>query len=523
MSNNKASEQLRAYAEKEKKTKVEELTTSHGCPVGQRLATMTAGKRGPALLKDFTYLDELTKFDRERVPERVVHAKGAGAFGYFEVTHDITEHTKAIIFDKIGKRTPMAARFSQVTGELGSADTIRDPRGFALKFYTEHGIWDMVCNNTPIFFIRDPILFPSFIHSQKRNPVTHLKDPNMFWDFVSLRPETAHQITWLFGDRGISDGYRHMHGFGGHAFKLVNAKGGYIYCKFHWICEQGIRNLSFDRARELAGYNPDYMLHDLYNAIERGDHPTWTLKIQLMTEEQADTLAFNPFDITKVWPHGDFPLHPVGKMVLTRNPTNYFTDVEQIAFSPAHLIPGIDVSPDKMLQGRLPSYTDTQYHRIGVNFKQLPVNCPFRVNTYQRDGAMCYYGPDAPNYYPNSFHGPEQNESIYKLQMVEEAESNCNPNVARYETRDEDNFSQTGIFWRKVLTEPERVRLINNMAQNLCKAEEFIQQRVVAMFTQCDEDYGKRLREALDTLNNEVFQRMRFEHPDEPLNIPMDR
>ncbi|KAK2525149.1 Cat [Columba guinea] len=340
-----ASDQLKQWRSQRGSQNPDVLTTGAGNPIGDKLNIQTVGPRGPLLVQDVVFTDEMAHFDRERIPERVVHAKGAGAFGYFEVTHDITQYCKAKVFEHIGKRTPLAIRFSTVAGESGSADTVRDPRGFAMKFYTEEGNWDLVGNNTPIFFIRDALLFPSFIHSQKRNPQTHLRDPDMMWDFWSLRPESLHQVSFLFSDRGIPDGYRHMNGYGSHTFKLVNASGRAVYCKFH----------------------------------------------------------------AKVWPHGDYPLIPVGKLVLNRNPVNYFAEVEQMAYDPSNMPPGIEPSPDKMLQvnyhtheilpkeryvcfaGRLFSYPDTHRHRLGPNYLQIPVNCPFRarVANYQRDGPMC--------------------------------------------------------------------------------------------------------------------------------------
>ncbi|KAJ8948347.1 hypothetical protein NQ318_019332 [Aromia moschata] len=395
---------------------VESATTAHGTPIAEKDATMTVGPRGPVLLQDNAFIEEMAHFDRERIPERVVHAKGAGAFGYFKVTHDITKYTAATVFSAVGKETPVAVRFSTVGGESGSADTVRDPRGFAVKFYTEDGIWDLVGNNTPIFFIRDPIFFPSFIHTQKRNPQTHLKDANMFWDFLTLRPETMHQTMFLFADRGIPDGYRHMNGYGSHTFKLVNKDGKSHYCKFHYKTDQGIKNLDVKRADQLSGSEPDYGIKDLYNAIADGQYPSWTFYIQVMTPEQAAASKFNPFDLTKIWSHSEYPLIKVGKMVLNRNPKNYFAEVEQIAFSPAHLIPGIEPSPDKMLLGRLFAYGDTHRHRLGPNYLQLPVNCPFQVRNYQRDGAMCLSNQGGgPNYHPNSFGGPENDERARSL------------------------------------------------------------------------------------------------------------
>lgn len=440
----------------------------------------------------------MSHFDRERIPERVVHAKGAGAFGYFEVTDDISKYCAAKVFEKVGKRTPVAIRFSTVGGESGSADTARDPRGFAVKFYTDDGIWDLVGNNTPIFFIRDPILFPSFIHTQKRNPQTHLKDADMFWDFISLRPETTHQVSFLFSDRGTPDGYRYMHGYGSHTFKMINKQGEPIYCKFHFRSNQGIKNLDAKKADELAGSDPDYSIRDLFNAIKKGDFPSWNLCIQVMTFEQAKTYKYNPFDVTKVWPHKEFPLIKVGKMVLDRNPTNYFAEVEQIAFSPAHLVPGIEPSPDKMLQGRLFSYSDTHRHRLGANYLQIPVNCPYRVSVknYQRDGPMTVTDNqgNAPNYYPNSFSGPEECPRSRSLQ------SKCpvSGDVYRYSSGDEDNFSQVTDFWLRVLDDGARKRLVSNIAGHLMNASNFIQERAVKNFSMVHPDFGRMLTEQLN-------------------------
>jgi catalase len=450
------------------------------------------------LLQDFHYQDETAHFDRERIPERVVHAKGAGAFGFFEVTHDITKYCAAKVFEKVGKRTPIAMRFSTVGGESGSADTARDPRGFAMKFYTDDGIWDLVGNNTPIFFIRDPTLFPSFIHTQKRNPATHLKDPDMFWDFISLRPETTHQVMFLFGDRGIPDGYRFMNGYGSHTFKMVNAQGEPVYCKFHAKTDQKIRNMDVEKADLLAGADPDYSIRDLYNSIAKGDCPSWTFKIQIMTFAQAEKFKYNPFDLTKIWPQKEFPLLPVGKFTLDRNPTNYFAEVEQIAFSPAHLVPGIEPSPDKMLQGRLFSYSDTHRHRLGANYLMLPVNCPYRTTTknFQRDGPMNFSDNQggAPNYFPNSFSGPEECQRTHKLAPPYKVTGD----VYRFESgTTEDNFAQPADFWNNVLDVEARKRMVSNIAGHLCNASPFIQERAVKNFGQVNTDFGKALTEAL--------------------------
>jgi catalase len=475
------------------------VTNGGGQPIGLKTATQTVGERGPVLLQDVNFLDEMSHFDRERIPERVVHAKGAGAFGYFEVTHDITKYCAAKVFEKIGKRTPLAVRFSTVGGESGSADTARDPRGFAVKFYTDDGIWDLVGNNTPIFFIRDPILFPSFIHTQKRNPQTHLKDPDMFWDFITLRPETTHQVMFLFSERGTPDGVRHMNGYGSHTFKMVNAKGEQHYVKFHYKTDQGIKNLSAKRADELTGQDPDYSIRDLYNAIAKGNYPSWTMHIQVMTFEQAEKWKFNPFDLTKIWPHSEFPLIKVGKMVLDRNPSNYFAEVEQIAFDPAHMPPGILPSPDKMLQGRLFAYGDTHRHRLGPNHLQLPVNCPYKVSVknYQRDGWMCFNDNQggAPNYFPNSFSGPQECPRTKSL----EPSTKIIGDIQRIDSGDlEDNFAQATDFWNKVLNAEEKKNLVSNIAGHLCNASQFIQERAVKNFSNVSADFGRQLNEQLN-------------------------
>lgn len=496
-----AANQLKHWKNQRGSQKPDVLTTGAGNPIGDKLNILTVGPRGPLLVQDVVFTDEMAHFDRERIPERVVHAKGAGAFGYFEVTHDITQYCKAKVFEHIGKRTPLAIRFSTVAGESGSADTVRDPRGFAMKFYTEDGNWDLVGNNTPIFFIRDAMLFPSFIHSQKRNPQTHLKDPDMVWDFWSLRPESLHQVSFLFSDRGIPDGYRHMNGYGSHTFKLVNADGGAVYCKFHAKTDQGIKNLSVEEAGRLASTDPDYAIRDLYNAIAKGNFPSWSFYIQVMTFEEAEKFPFNPFDVTKVWPHGDYPLIPVGKLVLNRNPVNYFAEVEQMAYDPSNMPPGIEPSPDKMLQGRLFSYPDTHRHRLGPNYLQIPVNCPFRarVANYQRDGPMTVSDNQggAPNYYPNSFTGPEDQPQLKESRMF------ASGDVQRFNSANEDNVTQVREFYLKVLNEEERQRLCKNIAEHLKDAQLFIQKRAVKNFTDVHPSYGACIQALLDKYNAE--------------------
>eukprot|EP01017_Pseudomicrothorax_dubius_P004025 TRINITY_DN1071_c0_g1_i1.p1 TRINITY_DN1071_c0_g1~~TRINITY_DN1071_c0_g1_i1.p1 ORF type:complete len:492 (-),score=167.05 TRINITY_DN1071_c0_g1_i1:301-1776(-) len=472
------------------------LTTSQGHPIDDNQNSISAGEYGPLLLQDVHLIDKLGKFDRERIPERVVHAKGAGAHGYFEVTHDVTKFCRANFLNQIGKRTPIFARFSTVGGEKGSADTERDPRGFAVKFYTEEGNWDMTGNNTPVFFIRDPIKFPDFIHTQKRNPQTNCKDANMFWDFLSLVPESVHQVTILFSDRGTPDGYRHMNGYGSHTFRWVNAKGEAFFVKFHFKTDAGIKNLPAQRANELKSEDPDYATRDLFEHIATGKSATWTLHVQVMPEAEAANYKWNVFDVTKVWPQGDYPLIPVGKMVLNRNPENYFQDVEQAAFSPAHLVPGIEPSADKMLQGRLFSYIDTHRHRLGGNYDQIPVNCPYRarVNNHQRDGPMRVdgNGGSRPNYEPNSFSGPvareEFRQSTQKLTGL----------VARYKPAHPNNdFAQPGVLFRKVMDEQARTNLINNISGHLKNANRDIQERQVRVFYKCDPEYGQRIGQGI--------------------------
>ena len=501
------------------------LVTSNGAPASSLTASATVGPNGPIVLEDFAFVDHMAHFDRERIPERVVHAKGGGAFGHFEVTNAcfIKSICRAKMFEHNGKLTPLAVRFSTVGGESGSADTARDPRGFAVKFYTEEGNWDLVGNNTPIFFIRDPILFPSFIHTQKRNPVTHLADPDMFWDFISLRPETVHQVSFLFSDRGTPNGYRHMNGYGSHTFKNVNAAGEAVYVKYHWKTDQGISNLTAEKAKKMASEDPDYANRDLFNAIAKGDFPSWTLYMQVLTFDQAKAVPFNPFDLTKIWPHREFPLHEVGRMVLNRNPTSYFAEIEQLAFAPAHMIPGIEPSPDKMLQGRLFSYPDTHRHRLGPNYQQIPVNSPWNatanVGNYQRDGPMTVTanGGGAPNYFPNSFQGPAPaNTSKWHVYSA-------TGDVQRYDTGDEDNFGQCNSFFNHVLDKSARQRLTDNIAGHLCNAQEHIRERAIANFSKVDAKYGRMVSE---TVNKILAQRRVFgnlaenERSVAPLNPP---
>ena len=423
------------------------ITTAGGTPISDNQNSMTAGERGPIVFEDFHLFEKLAHFNRERIPERVVHAKGSGAFGELTITRDITKYTKAKLFGTDRKRrTPLFLRLSTVGGEAGSADTERDPRGFAIKFYTEEGIWDLVGNNTPVFFLRDPSKFPDFIHTQKRHPQTHTKNATMQWDFWSLHPESLHQVTILFSDRGIPDGYRFMDGFGSHTFSMVNAKGERFFVKYHFKTKQGIKNLAPGKAVELAGTDPDYAQRDLYEAIERKDFPAWTMAIQVMTEAEAAASRVNPFDVTKIWSHKSHPRIDVGEIVLNRNPTNYFADVEQAAFAPSSIVPGLGFSPDRMLQGRLFAYADAHRYRLGVNYHQIPVNRPTNtVRHYHRDGGIRVDGNGGAthNYHPNSFDEVVARDDIalppYALTGA----------VGRHDHRaDEDYYSQAGDLFR---------------------------------------------------------------------------
>jgi catalase len=407
----------------------------------------------------------MAHFNRERIPERVVHAKGSGAFGTLTVTHDITKYTRAKIFNAIGKQTRALLRFSTVGGEKGSADTERDPRGFALKFYTEDGNWDLVGNNTPIFFIKDPKKFSDFIHTQKRDPYTNCKSPTMMWDFWGHNPESLHQVMFLFSDRGTPYGYRHMHGFGSHTFSFINDNNERHWVKFHFKTQQGIKNFLNDEAVKMKGEDPDFAQRDLITAIDNGDFPRWDMKVQIMTEEQAGTYKFNPFDLTKTWSQKEFPLIPVGVLELNENAQNYFAEIEQSAFAPAHVVDGISYSPDKMLQGRILSYPDAHRYRLGVNYEQIPVNrCPYAVNNYERDGYMRIDGNHGkkPNYFPNSF------DNIMPGEAYKQPSWTLDSNVADWYYRngdgENDHYTQPGIFYREVLTVQDKKNLVSNIA-----------------------------------------------------------
>jgi catalase len=478
------------------KNQKNKLTTAFGIPVSDDQNSFTAGERGPVLMQDVHLLEKLAHFDRERIPERVVHAKGAGAGGYFEVTADFTKYTRAKFLSEVGKRTEVFARFSTVGGERGSADAARDPRGFAIKFYTEEGNYDLVGNNTPVFFIRDPLKFPDFIHTQKRNPANNCKDPDMYWDFLSLTPESIHQVTILFSDRGTPATHRNMNGYSSHTYKWYNEKDEYFWVKYHFKTDQGIKNLTRQEAEIMCAKDPDHATRDLYEAIERGDYPSWTVQMQIMTPEQAKDYHFDIFDVTKVWPHSDYPPIEIGKMVLNRNPENYFAEVEQSAFNPGNLVPGIAASPDKMLQGRLFSYNDTHIHRLGPNYHLLPVNAPKNApeNSYQRDGFMRNdpNGGGGPNYWPNSFNGPEPDIS------AKEPPIEISGNADRYPyTYPNDDFVQPGNLYRDVMTDQDRENLAGNITGHLSGAQKRIQLRQTALFFKADPDYGRRVAKGL--------------------------
>ena len=472
------------------------LTTADGAPIVDNQNALTAGPRGPLLMQDVALLEQMQHFNRERIPERVVHAKGSGAYGTFTVTNDVTRYTRAAFLGEVGKQTPLFLRFSTVAGERGAADAERDVRGFAVKFYTEEGNWDLVGNNTPVFFVRDPYKFAQFIHTQKRHPQTNLRDLDMQWDFWSLCPESLHQVTILMSDRGLPASYRHMHGFGSHTYSMINAAGERVWCKFHFRTHQGIHNLEDGEGAELIGLDRESHQRDLFTAIERGDFPRWTLSIQVMTQEEAEGFRWNPFDLTKVWPHAEFPLIEVGVLELNRNPENYFAEVEQSSFSPSSLVPGIGASPDKMLQARLMSYADAHRYRVGNNFHQLPVNrprCP--VAHYQRDGQMATaesYG-SRPNYFPNSLEGTPQPQPEY----ADPAWHLGDVTVDRFNSREgHDDYSQVGALYN-LFTEEERERLATTIAGGLSQARVEVQTRQLEHFYKADEDYGRRVERAL--------------------------
>jgi catalase len=470
------------------------LTTAAGIPVGDNQNSLTAGPRGPLLVQDWQLFEKHAHFNRERIPERVVHAKGSGAYGTLTITHDITRFTKAKIFEQIGKKAECFLRFSTVAGERGAADAERDVRGFAVKFYTEEGNWDLVGNNTPVFFVRDPYKFPDFIRTQKRDPKTNLRNPTAMWDFWSLSPESLHQVTILFSDRGLPTNYRQMHGFGSHTYSFINADSERFWVKFHFKSMQGIANLTNAEGAGIVGDDRESHQRDLFEAIERGEYPKWRFCVQVMPEADADKTAYNPFDLTKIWPHKDYTLIEVGVMELNRNPENYFAEVEQAAFSPANVVPGISHSPDKMLQFRIFSYADAHRYRLGVNHESLPVNrprCP--VHDYYRDGSMRFDGNygGAVNYEPNSFGGPAEDPRFKEPPLAISGEA------ARYDHRlGNDDFGQAGALFR-LMSPEQKTQLMDNIAAAMRGVPEVIQRRQIDHFAKADPAYGSGVAERL--------------------------
>ncbi|MBB3809140.1 catalase [Pseudochelatococcus contaminans] len=471
-------------------------TTTAGAPVASDEFSRTVGPDGPVLLHDVYLLEKLAQFNRERVPERVVHAKGGGAFGVLTVTEDVSRYTRAALFQP-GTQTDMLIRFSSVAGELGSPDTWRDVRGFAMKFYTSEGNYDLVGNNTPVFFIRDGIKFPDFIRSQKRLSDTHLRDADMQWDFWTLSPESAHQVTYLMGDRGLPESWRHLNGYGSHTYQWINAAGERFWVKYHFHNQQGERNITGDEAEKIAGADSDHYLRDLFDAIERGDFPKWTVSVQIMPYEDARTYRFNPFDLTKVWPHGDYPLIRVGEFVLNRNPENYFAQIEQAAFEPSNLVPGIDVSPDKMLLARVFSYADAHRYRIGSNYNELPVNRPKApVHSYAKDGHLrhVWAEPKQPVYAPNSLGGPKADPA----RAAEGPGWQTDGELIRsaYTLRqDDDDFGQAGALIRDVFTDEQRARFVDTLVgQYNSLTRDAVKERFLWYWTSIDKTTGERIR-----------------------------
>ena len=471
-------------------------TTDAGIPVASDEFSLTVGPDGPILLQDHYLIEQMANFNRERIPERQPHAKGGGAFGTFEVTGDVSAYTKAAVFQP-GAKSDTLVRFSSVAGERGSPDTWRDPRGFAVKLYTSEGNLDIVGNNVPIFFIRDPLKFQHFIRSQKRRLANNLRDNDMQWDFWTLVPESAHMLSWLMGDRGIPRTWRHMNGYSSHTYSWVNAAGEIFWVKYHWKTDQGIDFLPQAEADELAGKDGDFHQRDLYNAIERGEHPSWSLKMQIMPFEEAKTYRFNPFDLTKVWPHRDYPLIDVGRMTLNRNVADYHTEMEQAAFEPNNTVPGTGLSPDKMLLARGFSYADAHRARLGVNYKQIPVNSPkVEVNSYSKDGAMRIRNASDPVYAPNSYGGPKADPSrTAEALWYTDGEMVRSAYTLR---RDDDDFGQANTMVREVLNDEQRARLVSNVSGHLLGGvSEPILLRAFEYWKNIDKEIGDRIEQTV--------------------------
>ena len=490
----------------------ENTTRPSGQPVASENTSVTVGRQGPNVLNDLHLIEQLAHFNREPVPERIPHAKGHGAFGELHVTEDVSQYTKAAVFQK-GAVTPMAARFSTVAGEKGSPDTWRDVHGFALRFYTTEGNYDIVGNNTPTFFLRDPMKFPDFIHSQQRLGSSGLRNADMQWDFWTRTPESAHQVTYLMGDRGTPKTSRHQDGFGSHTFQWINAEGQAVWVKYHFKTRQGWETFTDAEAAEMAGKNADHHREDLYNAIEEGDYPIWDVKVQIMPFEDAENYRFNPFDLTKTWSQKDYPLIDVGYFVLNRNPENFHAQIEQIALDPGNLVPGIGHSPDRMLQGRLFAYADQQRYRIGANYKHLPVNQPLdasQVNTYEHEGSMAYFfnGKNEPTYSPNRFSkgqgylddgetsGSERDLGNATDIYVDPDSHGTDMNRAAYVQHSEDgDFVQPGILYREIMDDGEKERLADNITNAMAGVSPETEERCYWYWTQVDENLGKRVKE----------------------------
>lgn len=474
-------------------------TTNSGAPVASDEHSLSVGADGPLALHDHYLVEKLAQFNRERIPERVVHAKGGGAFGRFTTTGDVSAYTRAALFQP-GVETEMLARFSTVAGEQGSPDTWRDPRGFALKFYTSEGNYDLVGNNTPVFFLRDGIKFPDFIRSQKRLAGSHLRDHDMQWDFWTLSPESAHQVTWLMGDRGLPASWRHMDGFGSHTYQWINAAGERFWVKYHFKTDQGIEILTQEQADQIAGEDADFHIRDLSAAIDRGDFPSWTLSVQVMPYEDAKSYRFNPFDLTKVWPHSDYPLIEVGTMRLDRNPENYFAQIEQAAFAPSNFVPGIAASPDKMLLARIFSYADAHRYRVGTNHAQLPVNAPkSAVHSYSKDGPMRFdfQKSEVPVYAPNTQGGAHADPARAAESTGWEADGELTRAAATLHPEDDD-FGQAGTLYREVLDDDARARLVSNIAGHVSKVTRAeLRERVLQYWANVDTSLAQRVAEAL--------------------------
>lgn len=471
------------------------LTTSAGAPIADNQNSLTAGPRGPVLMQDYQLIEKLAHQNRERIPERTVHAKGWGAHGTFTVTHDISQYTKAKIFDKVGKKTEVIARFSTVAGEMGAADAERDVRGFSVKYYTEEGNWDLVGNNTPVFFIRDPLKFPDFIHTQKRHPKTNMRSGTAMWDFWSLSPESLHQVTILFSDRGLPVGVRNVNGFGSHTFSFINAKNERFWVKFHYKTQQGHKHWTNAEAEKVVGQTRESTQEDLYGAIEAGNFPKWTVFVQIMPELDAEKTSYNPFDLTKVWPHGDYPLIEVGVMELNRNPENYFAEIEQLAFSPSNIVPGIGFSPDKMLQARIFSYADAHRYRLGTHYEALPVNAPKApVHHYHKDGAMKFTGVNKnvnAYYEPNSFDGPFEDATVAEPPLKISGDAD------RYNHRlGNDDYSQPRALFN-LFDADQKARLFSNIAAAMHGVPQYIVDRQLAEFGKVHPDYAAGVKNAL--------------------------